>query len=94
MKICELIHDNFLVDESDGKKVFQDFTRDEKQMRYLFESFVLNFYLKHRHEHGFHVNGQYPLRWHRHPLDEESAQYLPIMKPDIILDKDEKKIFH
>ena len=60
MKICELVTDNLLVDETSGNKVFQDFTRDEIKMRYLFESFIENFYKKNKSDHGYNIKGQSP----------------------------------
>ena len=92
MKICELLMENLLVDESNGEKVFQDFTRNEKQMANLFESFVTTFYSKHRSEHGFRVQPQKKVEWFGNPLDDESADYLPIMKPDIVLGNEKRKI--
>ena len=92
MKVCELINENLLVDESDGKKVFQDFTRDRKQMARLFESFVANFYLKHKTEHGYKVKPQTHVRWAGYGIDEDSKRYLPIMKPDIVFNSDNRKI--
>ena len=93
MKICELINDNYLTDESDGKKVFQDFTRERKQMQYLFESFVANFYKKHKSEHDYkYVYSQKRVKWYNLSSDEESNQYLPTMQPDIILDGENRKV--
>ena len=92
MKICELINDNYLVDESDGKKVFRDFTREETQMRYLFESFVAKFYLKHKTEHNYKVSPQKKVKWHGKSLDDDSINYLPNMYPDIVLERDDRKI--
>ena len=44
LKICGLLYDNLLVTEDPGKSKFQDFLQDERQMAYLFEEFVRNFY--------------------------------------------------
>ena len=92
MKICELINDNYLTDETDGKKVFQDFTRERKQMQYLFESFVAKFYQKHRDEHAYRVSSQKRVDWYNLSTDEESNQYLPTMQPDIVLESQNRKI--
>ena len=85
MRICELLTENLLVDETNGNKVFQDFTRDEIKMRYLFESFVENFYKKNKSDHGYNVRGQSQSAWVAEPLNENSMKYLPIMKPDIVM---------
>lgn len=44
LKVCELIFDNSLIDESSGKYKFRDFIRDDRQMAYIFEDFIRNFY--------------------------------------------------
>ena len=92
MKICELINDNYLVDENDGKKVFKDFTRKREQMQYLFESFVAKFYQKHRSQHDYKVFVQKRVNWFNSSSDEESNQYLPIMQPDIVLESNNRKV--
>lgn len=92
MKICELINDNYLTDENDGKKVFQDFTRKREQMQYLFESFVAKFYQKHRNQHEYKVFVQKRVNWFNTSSDEESNQYLPIMQPDIVLESNNRKV--
>ena len=92
MKICELINDNYLTDESDGKKVFRDFTREREQMQYLFEKFVAKFYEKHKDEHSYIVKPQKQLKWYRAIADTESDKYLPNMYPDITLESNDRKI--
>ena len=92
MKICELINDNYLTDENDGKKVFQDFTRERTQMQYLFESFVAKFYKKHKKEHSFKVSPQKQVKWFRVTSDDDSDKYLPNMYPDIVLESPDRKI--
>ena len=92
MKICELIHDNYLTDENSGKKIFQDFTRDEIKMRKVFESFTERFYKRHSDKHGYKVSSQKVVNWYNVTADEISKEYLPQMRPDIVLEKEDKKI--
>lgn len=92
MKICELIHDNYLTDEASGKKIFQDFSRDEIKMRKVFESFIERFYKRHSDKHGYKVFGQSVVNWYNVTADDISKKYLPQMRPDIILEKEDKKI--
>ena len=92
MKICELINENYLTDETKGKKVFQDFTRERKQMQYLFESFVAKFYQKHKNEHPYKVFAQKRVNWFTTSMDDDSKNYLPTMQPDIVLEGKNRKI--
>lgn len=82
LNICELIHRNLLVSESDGEHSFKDFTRDEGQMRNLFEEFVRNFY--RRELRGWKVDNK-TMHWPAAPIGDSTIQFLPIMKTDITL---------
>ena len=44
LHICELIHDQLVIDEINGDIAFRDFVEDPKKMPLLFESFVRNFF--------------------------------------------------
>ena len=44
LKACELIHRNLLISEKSGASKFRDFVQDERQMPFLYEEFVRNFY--------------------------------------------------
>ena len=92
MNVCELIHDNYLINEQKGKKVFKDFSREREKMQYLFEDFVANFYKKHEDEHNYEVFPQHKVTWHNVSTDEDSRRYLPNMRPDIVLDSKDRKI--
>jgi len=89
LKICELIMDNLLVSEEEGESKFRDFFQDEKQMAYLFESFVRNFYRKEQDE--FVVRRE-NLSWMITPADEESARVLPRMQTDVSLISEDRHI--
>jgi len=43
LSVCRLISESLLVDESTGTTKFRDFTRDDKKMPALFQSFLYNF---------------------------------------------------
>jgi 5-methylcytosine-specific restriction enzyme subunit McrC len=78
MHICELVHDNLLVNEQDGQRSFRDFLRDESQMAKLFEAFIANFYRK---ETDWSVTTQEHISWDcPNPND-----LLPEMHADAVL---------
>jgi len=90
LKICQLINDNLIIDESKGSSKFRDFVRDEKAMAGLFEAFVRNFYKKK-------LKGQYKvssinINWNATSDDEKSISYLPNMRTDIYLESEDDKI--
>jgi 5-methylcytosine-specific restriction enzyme subunit McrC len=85
LKVCEIIYDNILVDEQSGQTKFRDFMRDDRQMVYLFENFIRNFYKRElpdytvkRENIGWDTVGD--------------TKYLPVMQTDISLISEQKKI--
>jgi 5-methylcytosine-specific restriction enzyme subunit McrC len=89
LKICELVYDNLLVSEDPGKSKFRDFLQDEKQMAYLFEEFVRNFYKIEAHDYKV---SREDIAWQAIALDDISAKYLPKMETDISIEKDRCKV--
>jgi len=89
LKICELIYDNLLVTENSGSSKFKDFIQDERQMAYLFEEFVRNFYKLEAP--GYNV-GREDISWHATALDENAQQFLPKMTTDISIEGADSKI--
>jgi 5-methylcytosine-specific restriction enzyme subunit McrC len=88
MKVCELIHHNLLISETEGPSRFDDFTRDEKQMATLYEGFVRNFYRLHSR---YKVKRE-DIRWIWIPEDQAGAGLLPKMQTDVGLMSDDRKI--
>jgi 5-methylcytosine-specific restriction enzyme subunit McrC len=80
MHLCELVHDNLLVNEQTGQKIFRDFIRDEKQMARLFETFIANFY---RRETSWEATPQKRIDWNT----TTPSDLLPEMRADVCLRK-------
>jgi len=89
LKICELVYDNLLVSEEPGKSKFRDFLRDERQMAFLFEEFIRNFY---RIEAPQYLVSREDIYWDAVPLDALSAGFLPKMTTDISINSDIAKV--
>lgn len=81
LKICRIIQENLLINESNGKYRFYDFVRDEKAMARLFEAFVRNFY---RNETNYQVESKH-IRWQFTNISENTESFLPLMKTDITI---------
>lgn len=90
MNVCQIIHENILPSEEQGKYKFSDFTRDERKMNQLFESFIRNFYRIEQRK--YKSVKKEVIKWQFEQSDNESYQYLPQMETDISLENDTEKI--
>ncbi|CAH0994223.1 Protein McrC [Emticicia aquatica] len=88
LKICEIIHQNLLIDESNGHYQFKDFLRDEKAMARLFEAFIRNFY---RNETSLQVRSE-QIKWQFDKVSPEAQSMIPIMQTDISLYRKTQKL--
>ncbi|WP_117170204.1 5-methylcytosine restriction system specificity protein McrC [Paraliobacillus sediminis] len=86
LDVCQFILENTLLHEGDSNKVFQNFSRDHQKVARLFENFVKNFYRKEIHGSIAKSETMY---W---PAEGDSTELLPIMKTDISLTLDDRKI--
>ena len=73
--------------EEQGKYKFSDFTRDDKKMNQLFESFIRNFYKIEQQK--YKTVKKETIKWQFDNTDKDSYQYLPQMETDITLENDE-----
>jgi 5-methylcytosine-specific restriction enzyme subunit McrC len=90
MNVCQIIYENTLPSEEKGSFTFLDFTRDDRQMNQLFESFVRNFY-KIELRDIYKVSGEI-IDWQFTYSDPTATDFLPKMKTDITLQNDFRKI--
>lgn len=82
LHICELIHDQLVIDETIGDIEFRDFVEDPKKMPVLFESFVRNFYEREAPDWSVKRDD---IAWTLKPLSPTAADYLPKMQTDVSL---------
>ncbi len=83
LHVCQLIHDQLIVDETTGDVRFRDYVEDRNRMAILFQKFVRNFY--ERELRGWSVRGNERIDWDLTPLTPEAARYVPEMRTDISL---------
>ena len=81
MHLCELVHENLLVNEETGQRYFRDFLRDKRQMAKLFELFVARFYQKTLEADGWKVRPQERIHW----ICPNPPDLLPEMQADAVL---------
>lgn len=91
LHVCEILHENLLVSEREGRSRFRDFLRDDRQMAVLFENFVRNFYRQHQSETGLQA-GRENIKWRWVASDELSERLLPKMQTDVSLVSAGRKI--
>lgn len=88
INVCKLINKNLIPTEEKGASKFKDFFRDEKEMAYVFENFVRNFY---KHEQNKYKVAREDIKWNI-KIIEGNQNLLPKMQTDISLINKEKKI--
>ena len=82
VSICYLVLKGLLQTQSDGTTKLMDFL-DEQRMHRLYEKFILEYYRK---EHPELTVGAPQIPWQ---LDDDFSDMLPVMKSDIVLEKDD-----
>lgn len=90
MNVCQIIYESTLPSEEQGVLLFSDFTRDDKKMNQLFETFIRNFYQIEQRK--FKTVKKETIKWQFSQTDNEYDQYLPQMETDITLENDIEKI--
>ena len=88
LHICQIIHENLLVNETLGTVQFLDFQESEQKMGKVFEDFVKNFYKR---------NTDYQVwapkfDWHGAKGADHDLNYLPKMQTDVVLRSPERTI--
>lgn len=89
LKVCRIIYESVLIDESTGEYLFQDFVRDDKAMARLFEAFIRNFYA---FEQTHYTVKRQQIDWQMIPEPGADTSLLPIMETDISLVSPQRKI--
>lgn len=82
VSICYLVLKGLLQTQSDGTTKLMDFL-DEQRMHRLYEKFILEYFRK---EHPELTVGAPQIPWQ---LDDDFSDMLPVMKSDIVLEKDD-----
>jgi len=88
MRLCELIHENLMVDPRTGRTRFREYQATQQQMGLLFQGFVREFF--RRHQPGFTVTDPH-IRWVADASPADLAR-LPRMETDIVLESAERRI--
>ena len=86
ISVCEMLYTNLLPEEKHpGEYRFLDFTREEKVMNSIFESFLRNFY-RQECSQEYPIVKRSMINFQLTALNAEDAHLLPVMETDITLD--------
>ena len=92
MSVCELIHEELLVDEETGESHFHDFRKDEHQMWAVFENFVQEFYSREQSHYSVNKGGR-RIKWFEpEGATDSDLKKIPKMEADVLLDSDDRRI--
>jgi len=89
IKLCELVYEALLPEETGERYRFRDILRDELSMSRVFEDFVRNFYRIEQNE--FKVSREH-ISWSVDFADEVSRDMLPSMMTDVSLRSRERSL--
>jgi 5-methylcytosine-specific restriction enzyme subunit McrC len=89
LRICQLVHENLMVQEGTGRSLFRDFRGDARQMGALFEDFVFNFF--DAEQRRFRPSRPHIL-WHQAQGTEADLLRLPRMRTDVVLEAPDRTI--
>jgi len=89
ISICRLVHENLIIDERSGDAKFHDFREDDVTMWQVFEDFVFHFY---RREHSEFTVSRPHINWHDARGSEPALKRLPIMRTDVYLESNDRRI--
>ena len=93
LSICRLVHEEVLLTQEAGDRLFRNFTGSDKRMAALFEQFVRNFY-RHKYwlkESTFKVQVE-QLKWDVEAIGPLAKAVLPKMKTDVSLTAANEKL--
>lgn len=89
INICKIINENLLPTDDKGNFKFYDFRLDERKMNKIYENFLFNFYKIE--QKNYKVNRDI-IEWKLEAKDTNIESYIPLMKTDIVLISNERKI--
>ncbi|MDE2997832.1 MAG: 5-methylcytosine-specific restriction endonuclease system specificity protein McrC [Gemmatimonadota bacterium] len=89
LSVCELIHEQLLVDEITGEVTFSDFRKG--RMEKLYEDFIIGFYAREQNQYRINHQGR-AIGWFDEGTTDHNRSILPRMEADVILDAPHRRI--
>lgn len=92
LALCELAFNCMLPAQGSGNCRFRDFSDDDACMHALFEDFVRNFYHARANDIGWTCLGRPRISWVAESADDASAELLPGMNTDVVLESGPRQL--
>ena len=89
MRICELIHENLMIDPRTGRTRFREHQATQQQMGLLFQQFVREFFVREQRVFGI---SSPMMEWYDRRGSDADLERLPRMETDIVLESPERRI--
>lgn len=89
LRVCELVHENLVIDERTGRTRFREYQATQQRMGTLFQAFVSEFL--QREQRRFTISSP-TLEWFGKDGTEAHLQRLPRMETDIVLESPDRRI--
>lgn len=89
LSVCQLIHEQLLVDEQSGKARFTEFS--EERMEKLYEDFIIQFYRREQRRFRVNHSGR-TIDWEDQGTPDHQRSKLPRMQADVILEAPDRRI--
>ncbi len=89
LSVCQLIHEQLLVDEQSGKARFTEFS--EERMEKLYEDFIIQFYRREQNRYRVNHRGR-TIAWEDQGTPDPQRSKLPRMQADVILEAPDRRI--
>ena len=89
LSVCQLIHEQLLVDEKSEETRFSDIS--EERMEKLYEDFIIEFYRREQKHYRINHHGRI-IAWADEGTSEHHRSKIPRMEADVILEAPNRRI--
>jgi len=89
LSICQLIHEQLLVDEKSGEARFMEISKE--RMEKLYEDFIIEFYRREQNRYQVNHQGR-TITWVYKGTPDYHQSKLPRMEADVILESSDRRI--
>lgn len=89
LRVCELIHENVMIDDRTGRTRFREYQATQQQMGTLFQTFVYEFF---NHEQQRYKISSPKMEWFGKDGMVADLERLPRMETDIVLESPDRRI--
>lgn len=89
IRLCELIHENLMIDQHTGRTCFREYQATQQQMGTLFQAFVREFFVREQQQYDI---SSPKMEWFGRAGTTADLERLPRMETDIVLVGPDRRI--